>query len=116
MQSMLYHVHLPEQDTDNDFANNFRNEIAQYLKEYDVYLLFDRYYSDSIKQMTRNVRGSPDASMMLLIIPTTYIPPRDDILSSTHKKMIDVIYQNLIDHVAEFSVVNRILFPSSTDF
>ena len=86
---MPYHAHLPEQGTDNDFAKNFRNKIAQYLKEYDVYLMFDRYYSDSIKQMTRNARGSPDASMMLLIIPTTYIPPRDDILSSTHNKKIN---------------------------
>ena len=62
--------------------------------------------------MTRHERRSSDARRMYLIAPSTYIPLREAILSNTDKT-IDIIYQNLIDHVAELSVVNQLVISGS---
>ena len=61
--ALLWVIHWPTSGTVTDYANNFMGCISCHMEQSDVYLVFDQYYTPSIKGETRATR----AERLLLI-------------------------------------------------
>ncbi len=51
--AVMWVIPWPTNGTVQDYLNNFRRNIMSYLKDSEVYLVFDRYNESSIKESTR---------------------------------------------------------------
>ena len=81
----------------SDFIKSFREYIRRELSYGQaVYIIFDRYHTDSIKGHTRTVRASGLTRRFHLQM-TTELPPQKTILKSAQNKMqlTDLIVQSL---------------------
>ena len=54
----MYTISWPNKGTVEDFVNNVIFYITEKAKFCDIYLVFDRYLSDSIKGLTRMYRDN----------------------------------------------------------
>ena len=55
--AILWVISWPTAGTVEDFIMNILSYIFKQMKQCDIYLIFDRYYDDSIKYATRNSRA-----------------------------------------------------------
>ena len=71
--------------TINDFISNYATRILNLLKESDVYLVLDRYFKFSIKDVTRGERGKSSlrAYNINLSMP---LPSQSDMLNHIENK------------------------------
>ena len=101
--AVLWVVPWPTGGTVQEFLNNFRCHIQNYMECGDVYLVFDRYMEGSTKESTRNERDQ-GASRVYSLRPATRIPPQKVILtvSRNKKQLIDLISNDLISYKNEF--------------
>ena len=74
--ALLCVVHWPTNGTVQDFVSNYTTCVICYLKNSDVYLVFDRYYPQSIKGVTHTVRGGKVASRHHKLSSNTPLPPQ----------------------------------------
>ena len=85
-----------------DFIMNILSYIFKQLKQCD-YLIFDRYYDDSIKYATRNSRAGKEASRVYQLQFNTPLPPQKVTLTVTANKvqlinLIHVMYEYIREH------------------
>ena len=73
--AVIYTIHWPVNRTVNDYIDNFKSFIGQKLKQYDVYLVVDRYMSYITKSVTRSGRQSHVSKVYQLTCDMT-IPTR----------------------------------------
>lgn len=95
--ALLWVVQWPASGTVQDYADNFTKKIMTCLQISDVHLIFDRYYKDSVKHLTRLSRAGKDASRRHQLSLDTPLPPQKVTLTVTENKvqLIDLLCQNL---------------------
>ena len=54
--ALLWTIHWPANGTVADYVSNVKTRVAKYLKDSDVYLIFDRYHDFSTKSVARDGR------------------------------------------------------------
>ena len=84
--ALLWTIHWPVDGTVADFVENVKTRLAKYLYSSDVYLVFDRYYENSIKTTAREERQSGVVSRKHHLLRSTKLPAQKTILSSTENK------------------------------
>ena len=82
----MWVITLPAYGTVLDYMENAFKYVIRYLRVSDTYLVFDRYYLNSIKETTRMARAEKDASRQHQLSMTTPLPPRKIWLTSTLNK------------------------------
>jgi hypothetical protein len=103
--ALLWSINWPTHGIVQDYIQNLLNYLVDCLRKCDTYLIFDRYYDNSIKATTRNTRAAKDASrqhQLLLIAP---LPPQKVTLTVTANKvqLINFICTYIRDNVAVLS-------------
>ena len=83
--AVLWVVPCPNGGIVQDFLNNFRRYIQGHLESSDVYLIFDRYTSGSIKESTRNDRDR-GASRVYELRPLARLPAQKVVLTVSRNK------------------------------
>ena len=93
--ALLWVVHWSAGGTVKDYVANFRRHIENKLEKRDTYLVFDRYYDYSTKDVTRSVRKSGSRVHQLNV--NTQLPPQKVVLTVTEnkKQLIDIICSEL---------------------
>ena len=107
--AILWVVAWPSKGTVGCYVVNFRKYVIERLKISDVYLVFDRYYNDSIKGLTRFYRDS-GASRVYQLTADTPLPSRDVLLqvSENKEQLIQLIVDDLIAN-ARYMFPNRLI-------
>ena len=95
---ILWVVSWPDKGTVEYYLNNFRRYLLEKSKIADMFLVFDQYYDESIKGLTRKYRDD-GASQVYQLTPVTALPPQDVVLKV---QLIQLIVQNLVRNPAIF--------------
>ena len=85
--AILWAVNWPAHGFVKDYVRNLVNYISSSLEMADTYLIFDRYYDNSIKDSTRTSRAGKNASRQHQLSFLTPLPPRNVCLTVTHNKI-----------------------------
>ena len=101
--AIIWVVTWPDKGTVEEYLNNFRRYLLEKAKIADMFLVFDRYYDESIKGLTRKYRDN-GTSRVYQLTPVIALPPRDVVLKVTENKvqLIQLIVQNLVRNPAIF--------------
>ena len=83
--ALIWALPWPDQGTVQNIVDSFVVEILRWLKESDIYLIFDRYYDYSIKGCTRQERSKGILKERKLIL-TTPLSSKSDMMSSIANK------------------------------
>lgn len=83
--ALLWTIHWPADGTAADFIENVKARLTSYLRESDVYLIFDKYFQYSIKSVTRDVRETL-VNKKHHLLPSTKLPAQKVVLSSIENK------------------------------
>ncbi len=85
--AILWVVNWPTHGLVQDYIRNVVNYVAGHLQIADTYLVFDRYYDDSIKENTRTSRAGKLASRQHQLTMVTPLPPKNVCLTVTQNKV-----------------------------
>ena len=102
VSAILWATHWPGKGgLVSDLLKTFRDNISTQLSggnKHDVHVVFDRYYTDSIKGHTRTVRAN-GVTRRFHLQENTEIPPQKTLLSVTSNKMqlTNLIVKNLTE-------------------
>ena len=98
--AMLWLIQWPSKGTVMDYVENLLAYLRNKLKICNTYLVFDRYYNNSIKQVTRTARAGKDASRRHQLNLTTPLPAQKIVLTVTENKvqLIHIICSYIKDH------------------
>ena len=77
----LMWIHWPASGTVADYIRNVMQYVMRCMAQSDVYLVFDRYYEQSIKGETRATRAAKSASRRHRLNASTPLPPQKVTLS-----------------------------------
>ena len=93
--AILWAIPWPHDTRVQDYITNFRSHLSGYLKKGDVYLVFDRYITNSTKEHTRNSRDKA-ASRKYSLTSTSQLPSRTVTLTVAANKaqLIDLICED----------------------
>ena len=115
---MLYSaIHWPKQGLVSDLIDGINKFIKNYLDTSDIYLVFDRYFSYSIKSDTRKIRvGSLRRNHFLSL--TSVLPAKDICLSSvkTKENLIELISSELLRRYAIKEAQHFIIITSKSKY
>jgi hypothetical protein len=94
---LLWTIHWPEDGSGADFIANVKKQIAFFLTNSDVYLIFDRYHDYSIKSTTRDGRET-GVTRKHYLLRTTKLPAQTVVFLSVDnkKQLIRIIFEELI--------------------
>ena len=94
--ALLWVIHWPEAGTVADYVSNVKECIKRLLKDYEVFLIFDRYRDYSTKSVTRGGREA-GASRVFHLKLKTALPAQKIGLTVTEnkKQIIQIIYDEL---------------------
>ena len=97
--AVLWVIQWPTKGTVQDYIINFMQYLTYQMKRCDTFLVFDRYYDDSIKSTTRNARAG-DASRKHKLNLSTPLPPQKVVLTVTENKvqLIALICGFIVEH------------------
>ena len=95
--ALLWVIHYPKNGTVLDYAENVTEYVSRLLAESDVFLIFDRYYSQSIKNGTRLARSGDGSTRQHVLNLQTPLPAQKVALTVTENKvqLIDIICKHL---------------------
>ncbi len=85
--AILWVVPWPTHGLVQDFIKKMFDHIIRHLHIADTYLIFDRYYDDSIKEITRTSRAGTNASRQHQLSMSTPLPPKNVCLTVTKNKV-----------------------------
>ena len=96
--ALLWTVHWPADGSVADFIVNVKKQIASYLTNSDVYLIFDRYHEYRIKSTTRDGRET-GITRKHHLLRTTKLPAQKVVLSSVEnkKQLIGILCEELTE-------------------
>ena len=103
--AVLWVIAWPDRGVVQDFVKNVLTYVTGYLQTADTYLVFDRYYSKSIKQITRTARMGKNASRRHQLSLDTTLPMKKVCLTVTENKV------QLISIICKYLSKNRHLLP-----
>ena len=100
--AMLWVIPCPTNGTVKDFVINILIYVGEQLQKCDTYLIFKRYYDDSIKNATRIASAGKEASRRHQLNFTRPLPPQKGILTVTANKvqLISIIYNFIKENAA----------------
>jgi len=109
--AMLWVIQWPSKGTVEDYVQNLLSYLRDKLKICDTYLVFDRYYDNSIKKVTRTARAGKDASRRHQLNLTTPLPAQKIVLTVTENKvqLINIICSSIKDHPEAFSTNTKLI-------
>ena len=112
--ALLWTLHWPDQGKVQYVANLFVAQMLQWLKDSDVYLIFNRYFDYSIKSSTCQERSKAILKERKLIL-TTALPSQSDMLSSisNKKQLINMICDDLTEKLFLENNPNRFVVTTS---
>ena len=93
--------------TVEDFLKNMVVCLNKILQNTDVYLIFDRYYPNSIKDATRMSRAGRNATRRHQLTLHMQLPPQKVVLTVTENKV------QLIDLACKYLTENPLLLPQN---
>lgn len=98
--AVLWVIHWPTAGLVQDYIKNLVDYIANHLTIADTYLIFDRYFESSIKEITRTSRAGKNASRQHQLSMLTPLPPQKVCLTVTKNKvqLINLICEYLRQH------------------
>ena len=98
--AVLWVINWPTHGTVEDYIKNLLSYLIECQKKCSTYLVFDRYYDNSIKTGTRNARAGKDASRQHQLLLGTPLPSQKVTLtvSSNKVQLIKLICIYLRDH------------------
>ena len=85
--AILWVINWPSHGIVEDYIKNLVHYISLSLALGDTYLVFDRYYDNSIKQTTRTSRAGNNASRQHQLSLLTPLPPQKVCLTVTKNKV-----------------------------
>ena len=85
--AILWVVNWPAHGLVQDFIRNVVDYVSSHLRIADTYLIFDRYYDNSIKETTRTSRAGNNASRQHQLSNLTPLPPQKFCLTVTQNKL-----------------------------
>ena len=103
--AILWVIRWPAHGVVRDFVENVFQYTANHLKVSDTYLIFDRYYDNSIKENTRASRAGQHASREHQLSMQTPLPPQKVCLTVTRNKV------QLIKLVCDYFTQKKHLLP-----
>ncbi|MCP3850967.1 MAG: hypothetical protein GY694_12125, partial [Gammaproteobacteria bacterium] len=115
--ALLWTTHWPTDGLVSDFVNNFKRRVGDYLLKGDVYVIFDRYFDYSTKNVTRKSRQE-DMETKFHLQKNTKLPAQKNILSSINnkKQIIKIICDELIEErLFAFDVTGHRLIVTGKD-
>lgn len=120
--AILWCIHWPSNGTVQNYIESFWSYVLQRLILCDVYLIFDRYYDYSIKDVTRRKRGNLKSGAGHKLKLTTPLPAQHTVLTVTENKtqLIDMIFAQVRDKALDLSqdtkaFHNRLVITGSSD-
>ena len=95
--ALMWVINWPTNGTVIDYVENFVSTIRKKLENSNVYLVFDRYHTPSIKDATRLARAGKDGTQVHQLNTNTPLPSQKVTLCVTKNKvqMINIICQVL---------------------
>ena len=110
-------VYWPKEALVEDLVNSVELYLSKYINVADVYLIFDRYFENSIKFDTRleQIRTYQRSHKLAIRIP---LPPREICMSSkkTEENLIEIISSTLLERLAEKKIETKLLITSKDEF
>ena len=85
--AILWVIRWPAHGIVKDFVENLFEYISNLQKVCDTYLIFDRYYQESIKEITRTSRAAKHASREHQLSLLTPLPPQKVCLTVARNKV-----------------------------
>ena len=97
--AILWIINWPSKGTVHDYVHNFASYLSTKTRKCDIYLVFDRYFSYSIKDGARLARAGQHASRRHKLTLQTPLPPQKVVLTVTENKiqLLDIICQQLVE-------------------
>lgn len=105
--AVLWVIRWPTHGLVQDYIKNLVDYIASHLKIADTYLIFDRYFENSIKEITRTSRAGKNASRQHQLSMLTPLPPQKVCLTVTKNKV------QLINLICEYLRQQNDLLPQN---
>lgn len=98
--AILWVVRWPAHGLVQDFIKNFLDYLSRHLNITDTYLIFDRYYDNSVKDITRSSRAGKDASRQHQLSLLTPLPSQKVCLTVKKNKvqLINLIWLYIREH------------------
>ena len=108
--AILWVINWPAKGNVSDFVNNFKAHVGTRLKIADVYLIFDRYFEQSIKGLTRKNRDKGGSRVYQLTLLTS-LPARDVLLTVTENKvqLINIIIESILETPDSFYTEHKLV-------
>jgi len=103
--AVLWVIQWPTSGTVEDYIMNLMAYVERLLQKSDTYLIFDRYYVDSIKNATRLARAGKEASRRHQLNLNTPLPSQKVTLTVTENKV------QLIKLTIEYIKEHREMLP-----
>ena len=103
--AIMWVIHWPAHGLVQDYIKNVVDYVRSQLQIADTYLIFDRYYNNSIKETTRIARAGKNASRHHQLSLLTPLPPQKVCLTVTRNKL------QLIKFICEFLREQQDLVP-----
>ena len=110
--ALLWSVMWPSSGSVKDFANGFMKRVTSLLLTADVYLIFDRYRDNSIKNCTRYGRLSSVCTEIDLTLDTP-LPTQNTVLKFTKNKvkLIRLLVEFISQNVGELN--NKLIITAN---
>ena len=86
-RAILWVINWPARGLVQDYVQNLMDYTTRHLQIADTYLIFDRYYENSIKEATRTSRAGKNASRHHQLSMLTPLPPQKVVLTVTQNKL-----------------------------
>ena len=95
---------VPSWSTSGAVEDYFMNLVAyvnRLLQKSDTYLIFDRYYVDSVKNTTRSTRADKVASRRHQLTVHTPLPSQQVTLTVTDNKvhLVNLVIEYIVHHI-----------------
>ena len=97
-----------------DFINKFTNYVLQKVKQTDVYLVFDRYHSYSIKRMTRSKRAGTKVTRKYHLHLESILPPQHVVLKMQENKvqLLQILCEHLLQQGSSIGRLHKLVVTS----
>ena len=106
--AVLWVIQWPTSGTVEDYIKSLMAYVIGLLQRCDTYLIFDRYYADSIKNATRSARAGKEASRRHQLSLSTPLPSQKVTLTVTENKV------QLIKLTIKYITDNMEMFPQGS--
>ncbi|MES9884531.1 MAG: hypothetical protein ABW185_27110 [Sedimenticola sp.] len=109
--AVMWTIHWPVKGTVKEYVDNFCSHIYKLVLQNDVYLVFDRYFQHSIKNVTRRSRAGSLGTRHHKLGLNTPLPAQKVALSVTENKvqLIDIICEQLLENGKNYTDKHKLV-------